>query len=204
MEQNTTTAIFNLMQNVVDKLDAISQDLEGKGDNELKNILAENSNELKLRIKKVIENQSGLAQVIQSSEEKIIQSFEKNKATPSVNNYTEYNLIGSKSHFKPLSLLLAVFAVVVIWSSIKYLPSYFNESSVLSKEKEDYELFYNYVYLQQFKKSEVITADSFLKRIQDKDTLFLKEYHTLLKAYQKERKKQQLKDELKSLESHDR
>lgn len=75
MEQNTTTAIFNLMQNVVDKLDAISQDLEGKGDNELKDILAENSNELKLRIKKVIENQSGLAQAIQSSEEKIIQSF---------------------------------------------------------------------------------------------------------------------------------
>jgi hypothetical protein len=204
MDQNTATAIFNLMQNVVDKLDAMSQDLKGKEDNELKDMLTENSNEIKVSLKKSINNQTSLAQIIQTSEGKLIESFEKNKTIPSVNNYTEYNLIGSKSHFKPLSLLFVAFALVVVWSSIKYLPSYFNESSLLSKEKEDYELFYNYVYLQQFKKAEIITADVFLKRIQDKDTLFLKEYNTLLKAYQKERKKQQLKDELKSLESHDR
>ncbi|MEZ7515361.1 hypothetical protein [Flavobacterium frigidarium] len=204
MEQNTTTAIFNLMQNVVDKLDTLSENLKGKKDNELKDMLAESSNEIKVGLKKAISNQTSLVQIIQTSEGKIIESFEKNKTIPSVNNYTEYNLIGSKSHFKPLSLLLFAFALVVVWSSIKYLPSYFNESSLLSKEKEDYELFYNYVYLQQFKKSKTITADSFLKRIQDKDTLFLKEYNALLKTYKKERKKQQLKDELKSLESHDR
>lgn len=204
MEQNTTTAIFNLMQNVVDKLDTMSENLKGNEDNELKDMLAENSNEIKISLKKAISNQTGLAQIIQTSEGKIIESFEKNKTIPSVNNYTEYNLIGSKSHFKPLSLLLFAFALVVVWSSIKYLPSYFNESSLLLKEKEDYELFYNYVYLQQFKKSETITADSFLKRIQDKDTLFLEEYNALLETYQKERKKQQLIDELKSLESHDR
>ena len=204
MEQNTTTAIFNLMQNVVDKLDTMSENLKGNEDNELKDMLAENSNEIKISLKKAISNQTGLAQIIQTSEGKIIESFEKNKTIPSVNNYTEYNLIGSKSHFKPLSLLLFAFALVVVWSSIKYLPSYFNESSLLSKEKEDYELFYNYVYLQQFKKSEIITADVFLKKIKDKDTLFLKEYNALLETYQKERKKQQLKDELKSLESHDR
>lgn len=204
MEQNTTTAIFNLMQNVVDKLDTMSENLKGNEDNELKDMLAENSNEIKISLKKAISNQTSLAQIIQTSEGKIIESFEKNKTIPSVNNYTEYNLIGSKSHFKPLSLLLFAFALVVVWSSIKYLPSYFNESSLLSKEKENYELFYNYVYLQQFKKSEIITADVFLKKIKDKDTLFLKEYNVLLETYQKERKKQQLKDELKSLESHDR
>ena len=204
MEQNTTTAIFNLMQNVVDKLDAMSEDLKGKEDNELKNMLAENSNEIKISIQQSINNQTGLAQIIQKSEGKIIESLEKNKTTPSVNNYIEYNVFGSKSHFKPLSLLFVAFALVVVWSSIKYLPSYFNESSLLSKEKEDYELFYNYVYLQQFKKSEIITADASLKRIQDKDSLFLKEYNALLETYQRERKKQQLKEELKSLESHDR
>ncbi|WP_026707439.1 hypothetical protein [Flavobacterium frigidarium] len=204
MDQNTTTAIFNLMQNVVDKLDALSENLKEKEDSELKAMLTENSNEIKISLKKAISNQTSLAQIIQTSEGKIIESFEKNKTIPSVNNYTEYNLIGSKSHFKPLSLLLFAFALVVVWSSIKYLPSYFNESSLLSKEKENYELFYNYVYLQQFKKSEIITADVFLKKIKDKDTLFLKEYNVLLETYQKERKKQQLKDELKSLESHDR
>jgi hypothetical protein len=204
MDQNTTTAIFNLMQNVVDKLDTLSENLKGNEDNELKAMLTENSNEIKISLKKAISNQTSLAQIIQTSEGKIIESFEKNITIPSVNNYTEYNLIGSKSHFKPLSLLLFAFALVVVWSSIKYLPSHFNESSLLSKEKENYELFYNYVYLQQFKKSEIITADVFLKKIKDKDTLFLKEYNVLLETYQKERKKQQLKDELKSLESHDR
>ena len=192
------------MQNVVDKLDTMSENLKGNKDNELKDMLAENSNEIKISLKKAISNQTSLAQIIQTSEGKLIELFKENKTATSVNNYTEYNLIGSKSHFKPLSLLLVAFALVVVWSSIKYLPSYFNESSLLSKEREDYELFYNYVYLQQFKKAETITADSFLKRIQDKDTLFLKEYNALLETYQKERKKQQLIDELKSLESHDR
>jgi hypothetical protein len=204
MDQNTTNAIFNLMQNVVDKLDTLSQDLKEKEDNELNDIIIKNSNEIKVYLKQSIDNDASLTQLNQVTEGRIIKSIEKNKVTPSVNNYTEYNLFGNKSHFKPLSLVIIAFALVLVWSSIKYLPTYFINNSVLTREKEDYELFYNYVYLNQFKRSETITADKFLKRIQDKDTLFLKEYSSLLKTYRKEIKKQKLKEELKSLESNDR
>ena len=204
MDQNTTNAIFNLMQNVVDKLDTLSQDLKNKEDNELNDIIIKNSNELKGYLKKTINNQAELADQNLVSEGRIIESMEKKISTPSINNFTEYNLFGSKSHFKPLSLVIVAFALVLVWSSIKYLPTYFNNSSELTREKEDYEIFYNYVYLNQFKSSGTITADKYLKKIQAKDTLFQSEYNLLLETYQKEIKKQQLNQELKSLESNDR
>lgn len=204
MDQNTTNAIFNLMQNVVDKLDTISQDLKNKEDKELNDIIIRNSNEIKVYLKKTINNQVELEKQNLVTEGRIIESMEKNISTPSINNFTEYNLFGSKSHFKPLSLVIVAFALVLVWSSIKYLPTYFNNSSELTREKEDYELFYNYVFLNQFKSSETITADKYLKKIQAKDTLFLSEYNLLLETYQKEIKKQQLKEELKSLERNDR
>lgn len=204
MDQNTTKAIFNLMQNVVDKLDTLSQDLNKNKDNELNDVIIKNSNEIKVYLKKSMEDHAILSQQNQNTESRIIKSIENNKPIPSINNYTEYNLFGNKSHFKPLSLVITGFALVLVWSSIKYLPTYFNNRSALTKEKEDYELFYNYVYLNQFKSSETITVDKFLKRIQDRDKLFLKEYSSLLKTYEKEMKKQKLKEELKSLESNDR
>ena len=204
MDQNTTNAIFNLMQNVVDKLDSLSQDLKKNEDNDLNDVIVKNSNEIKVYLKKSIEEHANLSQQHQVTESRIIESIENNKPIPSVNNYTEYNLFGNKSHFKPLSLVIIAFALVLVWSSIKYLPTYFNNRSALARDKEDYKLFYNYVYLNQFKSSETLTVDKFLKKIQDKDTLFLKEYSSLLKRYQKEIKKQKLKEELKSLESSDR
>lgn len=204
MDQNTTNAIFNLMQNVVDKLDTISQDLKNKDDKELNDIIIRNSNEIKVYLKKTINNQAELADQNLVSEGKIIEYMEKKISTPSIKNYTEFNLFGNKSHFKPSSLVLLAFSLVLVWSSIKYLPNYFSNNSLLTREKEDYELFYNYIYLNQFKSTEIFTADKILKRIQDKDTLFLKEYNTLLKTYQKEVKKQQLKEELKSLGNNDR
>jgi hypothetical protein len=204
MDQNTTNAIFNLMQNVVDKLDTLSKDLKNKEDKVLNDIVIRNSNEIKVYLKKTINNQAEQEKQNLVSEGRIIEFMEKNISTPSINNFTEYNLFGSKSHFKPLSLVIIAFALVLVWSSIKYLPTYFNESSVLTKEKEDYELFYNYVYLNQFKSSGIITADKVLKKIKARDTLFLREYGSLLKTYQKGIKKQQLKEELKSLESNDR
>ncbi|SDF26563.1 hypothetical protein [Cellulophaga baltica] len=204
MDQNPTHVIFNLMQNVVDKLDALSQDLNNNKGNELNDVITNNSNEIKAYLKKSIDNQVSLSKQNLAIEVRINESIEKNKTIPSINNFTEYNLFGNKSHFKPFSLIIIAFALVVIWSSIKYLPTYLNESSLLSKEKEDYELFYNYVYLNQFKSSETITAAKILKKIQDKDTLFFREYRSLLKMYQKEIKKQQLKEELNILEDNDR
>jgi hypothetical protein len=200
MDENTSNAIFNLMQNVVDKLDNIAEKVNKKGDTEISDVIIKNNNELKNLVARSLNNQNKIIQSNLEIESRIVESVEKNQTSPSVNNYAEYSVFGSKSHFKPLSLGLMLFGLILIWSSIKYLPSYINDRSFLKKEKEDYQFFYNYVYLNQFKNSRNVTADEFLKRIQEKDTLLINEYNTLLNTYKKEIKKQQLKEELKSLE----
>ena len=93
-----------------------------------------------------------------------------------------------------------MFSIVIIWSSIKYVPSYLSENSILKKEKEDYQFFYKYVFLNQFKNSKTTSVDLVLKKIQQKDTVLIKEYKLLYDTYQNEIRKIQIKKELKSLE----
>jgi len=113
-------------------------------------------------------------------------------------------LFGSKSHFKPWVIGVFFFGLVTVWCSIKYLPMYFTENSLLSKERAEYQIFYNYVYLKQLKKDESNIENDILKRIKQKDTLFMKEYRTLLSTYQREIRKKELKEELNSLDNNDR
>ena len=67
-----------------------------------------------------------------------------------------------------------------------------------------YELFYEYVSLKQFKEGEINIADEILKKIKQKDSLFIKEYRTLSNTYKREIRKQELKEELNSLDNNDR
>lgn len=204
MEENTNKAIFTLMQKVVDKLEAISKDVNNKDHVELSDIILKKDSETKELISKTINNQAILNKTNLDVENRIIDSIIKNRITPSVNNYTEYSLLGSKSHFKPKVLILILFSLVLIWSSLKYIPTYFIENGSLNNEKEEYELFYNYVYLKQFKNDEPNIAGETLKKIKQKDSLFMKEYNTLLNTYKREIRKQELKEELNSLDNNDR
>lgn len=204
MDENTSKAIFNLMQNVVDKLDAISKDLNKKEPVKTNNHLIKNDKETTELILRTIQNQVKLEQITLQIENRIINSIKNNRITPAVNNYTEYSLFGSKSYLKPRTVILMIFSLVIIWSSIKYLPSYITEQSLLSREKEAYQIFYNYVYLKQFKNHEIITDNEILKKINQKDSIFMEEYQTLISNLQKELRKQELKEELNSLDNNDR
>ena len=203
MEENTNTAIFTLMQKVVDKLDAISKNVNKKDQNELSDVISKENKQLKELIEITISNQSVLGQKNLNTRKEIIDSIKENAVTPNVNNYTEFSLLGRKSHFKPKTLIIMLFSLLIIWSSLKYLPTYFIEKSSLSKEREEYLVLYNFVYLKQLNNDEIINANEILKKVQQKDTLFMKEYHTLLSTYQREIRKQELKEELKSLENND-
>lgn len=204
MNENTDKAIFTLMQKVVDKLEAISKDINNKDHVEISDIIIKKDDETKELISKTIKNQAILNQTSLNIENRIINAIEKNKATPSVNNYNEYSLLGSRSHFKPFTLIIMLFVLVITWSSIKYIPPYFIENSLLNKEKKEYELFYNYVYLNQFKSGKINIASEILKKVRQKDTLFMKEYYTLLSTNKREIRKQKLKEELNSLNYNDR
>ena len=204
MEEDTNIAIFTLMQKVVDKLDAISKDVNKKDQNELSAVISKENKQLKELIAITISNQSVLGQKNINTRKEIIDSIKENAVTPNVNNYTEFSLLGRKSHFKPKTLIIMLFSLLIIWSSLKYLPTYFIEKSSLSKEREEYLVFYNFVYLKQLNNDEIINANEILKKVQQKDTLFMKEYHTLLNTYQREIRKQELKEELKLLDNNDR
>ena len=204
MEENTNKAIFTLMQKVVDKLDTISKDVNKKDQNELSDVISKENKQLKELIEITISNQSVLGQKNTNTRKEIIDSIKENAVTPNVNNYTEFSLLGRKSHFKPKTLIIMLFSLLIIWSSLKYLPTYFIEKSSLSKEREEYLVFYNFVYLKQLNNDEIINANEILKKVQQKDTLFMKEYHSLLSTYQREIRKQELKEELKLLDNNDR
>lgn len=197
MDENANKAIFNLMQIVVDKLEAISKDVN-KNDHRKLN----KNNETHELISKTISNQT---QTNLDIENRIISSIVEHKTSPSItNNYAEYSFFGSKSHFKPKTLIIILFSLVIIWSSLKYIPTYVTENSSLNKEREEYQLFYNYVYLKQFKNDKIISANEILKKVRQKDSLFMKEYNALLNNYQNEIRKEELKEELNSLDNNDR
>lgn len=204
MDEKVSKAIFSLMQNVVDKLDAISKDINNKSNTDISETILNSNDVLKDLISKVLSNQSKLNQTNLDIEDRISESIAGNKIMPSTNNYTEYSLIGKEAYFKPRILVIILFSLVIIWSSIKYIPSYLSQQSLLNKEKEEYQYFYNYVYLNQFKNSGEITADKFLNRIKQKDTLLFNEYNVLMSTYQNEMRKKQLTEELRSLHKNDR
>jgi hypothetical protein len=199
MDQNTTNAIFNLMQNVVDKLDNISQNLNTSKGTELDEINKSNS-EIKELLTKSMGVQDSFFEKKQDLENRIVHSLEKQKAPPITNSYIEYSFFGRESSFKPRTMIIVLFGLVLTWSSIKYLPPYFNAKSILKKEKEDYKLFYDLVYLNQYKNGEEITADAFLNKIKAKDEELIKEYNALFKSYKNEMRKRELEDELKTLD----
>ncbi|MCD8428631.1 hypothetical protein LNJ06_00310 [Tenacibaculum finnmarkense genomovar ulcerans] len=203
MDENTSKAIFTLMQKVVDKLDAISKEINEKDQIEISNAIMKDSDAIKKAILLVLENQVKLKEGIVGFKNKITSVISENRITPSVTNNTEYNLIGSKSHFKPKILIFMLFSLVIIWSSLKYIPSYFIENSSLNHQKEEYQLFYNYIYLKQFKNDEIISAKEILKKVKEKDSLFMNEYNILLNTYTREIRKKKLKEELNSLNNND-
>ncbi|NJB82809.1 hypothetical protein [Wenyingzhuangia aestuarii] len=203
MDENTSKAVFNLMQKVVDKLDHISNKVDVEIDTELSNIIIKESNDLKKLIMGSVINQSKVNNFSINTSKQIINSIEKNKTPPVTNNYSEYSILGSQFRYKPWVSIVIIFSLVIIWTSIKYIPSYLTERSSLKKEKEEYQIFYNYVYLKQLKNTEIPNARKTLETIKKKDTILIKEYHVLLSNYEKEIRKQQLQEELISLENND-
>lgn len=203
MDENTNKALFTLMQKVVDKLETISKDVNRKEQTELEDIIKDTNVQTDKLVVQLVEALSKLLQNSLDTKNEIVEYVKESIETPNVNNYTEYSLFGSKPHFKPWVIVVIIFSLVTVWCSAKYLPSYFTERSLLSKERAEYQIFYNYVYFKQIRKDEHNIANEILKKIKQKDTLFMKEYQTLLKNHQREIKKQELKEQLNALNNND-
>lgn len=200
MDENKNNATLNLMQNIVDKLEDMDQKLNQNVSSDFPDFLLQNNDELKGLVIKVENLQSNLIEDNLDLESRIIKHFDSRDHPVSVNNHIEYSFFGRESYLKPKVLLVVLFCITILWSSIKYLPSYFMEKSKLKREMEDYKMFYNYVDINDFIKSKNSTASDLLKKIREKDSAVINDYTILSKIYEKEMKKQQLKEELDALE----
>lgn len=202
MEENTQNALFNLMQNVIDKLDVIEVKIQ---DNNpiVKNFLERKNNEITILLENQTSNQTKLLNACKNSEKRLESTIKLNKPTPSQNNYIEYSLIGNNSRIKPWILLSVLFSLTTIWCSIKYLPSYFLDRSEIMQKQNEYKTFYNYTFLKEFEGNKQTRADIILSKIKKSDSALTREYNKLFNTYSIEIQKKELKKKLKALEKND-
>ena len=200
MENNTQEVIFNLMQNVVDKLNEVSAKIDIKNENVGKpesDILTN----LSIEFNKSVLQQNAIVKQIGTSTQELTNTLKSTKGTNETYNY-KYIIFGKDSPLNTKFVISIIAFVVISWSGIKYLSSYFLQQSDLQQEKENYELFYNYYYLKQFKNRKEIPNNvaNLFKKIQNKEPSFMNEYKVLNKSFDKEIRKQELENELKKLQ----
>lgn len=201
MDSNSENAIYHLMQNIIDKLDAMENNIHQKEKDKYLKINFETMGKLEDGIESFFKAQ--LIQFENSNKElstKLNTSLENNKSTPSINNYKEYCIFGNQSSFKPRQLIYGIIGITILWFSFKYLPGYYIKYSTLNKEKIVFQTYYEYSFLKQFSKSDKISAEEVYSKIKNNDSLIMNEYKMLLKEYSKEIKKRELERQLKSLE----
>jgi len=200
MENLNNEAIFNLMQNVVDKLDEVSAKVDIKNEN-VEEAESDFLINLPIEFKKLVLQQNTILKQIDTSKLELTNALKSTKGTNESHNY-KYIMFGKDSPLNTRFIIYMIAFVVISWSSIKYLPSYFLEQSELQQEKKNYELFYNYLYLKQIdsKNNTSQQLEAILNKIKKGDHNIYKEYKSLLTRYQKKLRKQELENELKQLQ----
>lgn len=197
MDNNTSKAIFNLMQKVVDKLDDISDKINQKEEINFTDINAKNDDKISNRLGTIIKNQKIIQETNLKLKNKIFTVINAKTTFKEKNKDDGYYLIDKNAFIKNRMILLVLFGTITIWCTFKFIPKYFLEKSTLKKDKWAYELFYNYVYLKQFENSKNITADLILEKIYQNDSVFIEKYNLLLKTHQNQVKKNQQLNKIK-------
>lgn len=182
--------IMNLMQNVSDELESIHKkvnDLERskEKDNELlerqKKMLIGNLNATNNMLTKVISENPPIVQHTHNS---------------------EYTVFGKDSPFSSKLLLFLIAFLLICIPIIKYVPPYLNERSALKEERDNYKLFYDYVFFNAFENRKTTPTDVLqtLKEIKAGDSTYSNYVDRLGTKYKTHLKKESLKAELQKLE----
>lgn len=222
-DEKAIKAITILMQNVVNKLDDISKNIDSqKKDNSIEkslqkiyeisesengNILSEisvlkeslkESNDLNKLETQLTEMRQGINN-FEIDFQKVIESKPENIVT---NNKTII-VFGDDATFSVKTLLFFLTVIVICWSSIKYLPSYFSERSNLKVQKDLYYDYYKFNYYLKFQQEDqkgIEYMERVLEMIQTNDSSFVKKYEELQRSYSNEIKKRELESQLKELD----
>jgi hypothetical protein len=201
MEENKK--VLYLMQNVCDKLDTLSASLNNLNDNQVESETIKEFIELQKQTiikqhKLNINQTSAFLSII-----KIEESIKSLSNEPNIiNQKKEYYLFGKDTPFSSKLLLITIASIFIVSSGFKYIPSYLTEKSAIKTERDEYKLFYQYVFLDAYSKNNKISKNiaSTLNDIQQKDTVLLRYVHKLSKQYNTQLKKEALEKQLQNLE----
>lgn len=194
MEKKDIDAIYNLMQNVSDKLGHITDKIESKINNQPKNDCG---------------NQSKVDQLI--AQQKISHKYlnylkqsieEKNKTTiEPKNNYHEYVLFGKDSSMNNSRLFTMICTVLIFWLGFKYIAPIVFEKEKIELENSNYKMMYCYLYLKGLRNESLsVPINLLMDQIQTKDSSLLNEFSTLVNSYEKKKRRIELENELEKLE----
>lgn len=202
MEENKK--VLYLMQNICDKLDALSVNINSINDSQIN---SEAFKELVELPKQIITSHNVLDNNYKTMNSYLINLAkymrELGNRPNVINQKKEYYLFGKDTPFTSKLLLSIITFILILFSGFKYVPSYLNKHSALKTERDEYKLFYEYVFLNEYSKRKNVPVNviEILNKIKKEDTSFIQNIKALNKKYSKQLKKQAL---LKQLESLDR
>ena len=189
--------VVGLMQNVLDKLNTISKQID-QNESAKVEISVEKSEE----VKDVLSGQLTINNNLTEMKEELKKSISKNKPILNQNYKSDYILFGKDSPFSSKLLLILIAVILMSIPAFKYIPKYLNQASELKEQRDTYKLFYDSFLLSSFDKTGKVPTEIFtlMEKIESRDTVFINYVDRLSIRYKHHLRKVELKAELKSLE----
>ncbi len=184
MDKKDIDAIYNLMQNVSDKLGGLSSKIESKNHgSEVQNIIKKQD--------------TMIAYLVH-----LTNDMEKSNMTKSenTNNYNEYVLFGKDSTMNSRILFILASLIFVAWLGFKYLAPIVSKQDKLELENTNYRMMYEYLYLKDTSQEPTnYTMQQLAKHIQTRDANFIKEYNKMISQHRLTKRRMELENELEKL-----
>jgi len=184
MDKKDIDAIYNLMQNVSDKLGGLSSKIESKNhEPEIENIIKKQD--------------TTIAYLVH-----LINGLEKSTKTKSenTNNYNEYVLFGKDSSMNSRILFILASLIFVAWLGFKYLAPVISKQDKLELENTNYRMMYEYLYLKDTRQEPAnYTMQQLAKHIQTRDANFLEEFNKMVSEHRLIKRRIELENELEKL-----
>lgn len=182
--------VLKLMQNVSDELEGLSAKISELDQSNEKN------EEFLAKQKKL------LAENIYATSEAFTEVLVKNPPIVNQTHNSQYVLFGKDTPFSSKLLLFLIAFCLLSIPVIKYIPPYLNEKSDLKEERDNYKLFYDYVFFNAFENKKTTPNEVLqtLNEIKAGDSTYTKYVERLKNHYKIHLKKEKLKAELQKLE----
>jgi len=183
MDNKDIDAVYNLMQNVSDKLSSISSQFETKS-----------QNEDEPQIQQILDRQEAIGEYLVSLNK------EKKKNLGQVNNHNEYVLFGKDSTMNSRLFFVLASLIIMIWLGFKYLAPVLTEQKILQTENRNYKMMQDYLYLKAMSdENSIVPINQLMKKIKSNDANFIKEFNYMLNQHKKIERRLELENELKKL-----